>query len=82
MEKEAYLLEPALDDSSLNSQKSISKDFIQKLFIHPELYKLFKISLNDNNAGQNLDLEFSDYIDINESKFPQNLYLQIGRAHV
>ncbi len=78
MEKEAFLLEPSGDDTAYYAKKSISKDIIQKLFIHPELYKLFKISLNDSCAGQNMDLEFSDYIDINNSKFPQNLYLRLN----
>ena len=52
---------------------AVKPDIIQQILVTPEAYKIFKILLIDYLQNRTFQINFSNYIVVNENKFPQNL---------
>ncbi len=56
-----------------NDTNVIMPGVIQQILINPDAYKIYKILLIDYLRKRNFEIRFSDYIDVQNNKLPQNL---------
>lgn len=75
-ENNYFKLQPVNETDSFD--KIEYNRILQTMFIHPDLYKIFKISFADSISGDQLNVTFDDYIDTENGKFPQSLLMNFS----
>jgi hypothetical protein len=69
-----YLLQ-SLPANSERDSNVYKQNIIQQMFISSDEFKILKIFMFDYLQNRSLQIKFSNYIDVNDNKFPQNLNL-------
>ncbi|MBE9469207.1 MAG: DUF4292 domain-containing protein [Bacteroidetes bacterium] len=69
-----YLLQ-SLPNNSEKDSNIYKQHVTQQMSISPEEFKISKIFMFDYLQNRSLQIKFSNYIDLNDNKFPQNLNL-------